>query len=196
MASLLSGAEIVRHNELHAEGSRLQKGLLLLDQRPPPHLGFFARRKLRKSIALFQEAIKINPTGWQSMMFIGKAHQSLNELNEALSWFLRAREIVPTNPSIAKEAGGMAGRLGQHDLAVQIMLPVADAHPNDPALQYNLGLSCLMAGQAQVACKAFERACRLEPGRDANFRLAVLAEKVRDGLVPTPKTEAEIKKVI
>jgi tetratricopeptide (TPR) repeat protein len=192
MAVPLSSADIAQHNEIYNEACRLQKGLLLLDQRPLPRLNFFTRRKLRKSINLFQKAIEINPTGWQSMVFIGKAHQSLNELKEALAWFARAHELVPTNSSVAKEAGKVAGELGLHDQAIQIMLPVASANPDDAALQCNLGLSCLIAGQAQAARDAFARAAVIEPERGINLQLVKLAEKIRDGVCPKPKSEAEV----
>jgi tetratricopeptide (TPR) repeat protein len=170
--------------------------LLFLDQSPPPRLNFFTRRKLRKSIALFQQAVEINPTGWQSMLFIGKAYQSLKELKEALTWLLRAHEIVPINSSVAKEAGKVAGELGQHDVAIKIMSPVASLNPDDAALQCNLGLSCLIAGQAQAACEAFDRSCVLEPDRKMNFQLVALAIKIRDGRLSPPKTEAEIIKAL
>jgi tetratricopeptide (TPR) repeat protein len=196
MTLSLSSTEIAKHNSLYNEACRLQKGLVLLDKSPVPRLGFLARRKLQKAIRLFQEALKINPEGFQSMLFIEKAYQRLGNLPEALVWFRRAHEIVPTNPIIAKEAGGQAGQLGQHDLAIEIMSPAASAHPNDVVLQYNLGYTYLMSGQTQASCDAFEHVCKLEPDFPRNIKLLALARKVHAGQIPVPKTEAEVLKVI
>ena len=65
------------------------------------------------------------------MLLIGKAFQSLGELEPALSWFLRAHDCVPAHPSVAKEVGYAAGRLGQHEVAVRVMQTAAREHPED-----------------------------------------------------------------
>jgi tetratricopeptide (TPR) repeat protein len=196
MGRQFSDSEITRHNALCNQASQLQKGLIWLDGHQISKPGFFARRKLRKSIALYEEALKINPDSWQSMTFVGKAFQALNRLEEALTWFKSALSLDPNNPVIAKEAGGTAGLLGKHDLAVQIMTPVALTDPNDVVLQTNLGLSCMLSGKTLEASNAFETVYRLEPQRPMNARLAAFAKKVHLGEEPIPKTEAELLKRI
>src|SRR5262245_14424406 len=112
----LSPEEIHRHNELYNRACRLLEGLVILDGQPHKAPGFFAKRRLREAVRLFQQVIELNPANWQSMLFAGKAFQSLGELDHALSWYLRAHDCVPTHPSVAKEIGYAAGRLGRHDV--------------------------------------------------------------------------------
>ena len=189
----LSPEEVQQHNELYDRACRLLDGLVMLDDRPHKNPGFFGRRRLRQAVQLFQQVIELNPANWQSMLFIGKAFQSLGELEPALTWFLRAHDCVPGHPSVAKEAGFAAGRLGQHDVAVRVMQAAAKEHPEDPALHLNLGLSCLMSGKSADAREAFARVVELEPGRDVNKRLLSLAKDVEAGKRPCPTTEAEVQ---
>jgi Flp pilus assembly protein TadD len=103
---------------------------------------------------------------------------------------------VPENPSVAKEVGYAASRLGKHDIALQGMGKAAKHNPNDAALYCNLGLSCLLAGKATDACLAFERTVQLEPERNTNKQLLAFAREVESGKRPIPKTEEEISKAI
>jgi Tfp pilus assembly protein PilF len=192
----LTEEQIKRHNDLYAQANELSKGLVILDGSPRKALGFFQKRRLRKAIGLYQQVLEINPASWQSMFFIGKAFQSLGELDQAFSWFARANETVPENPSVAKEYGGVAGQLGRHEVAIRALEAVAMQHPNDAGLQTNFGLSCLMGGKLTQACKAFERTVELEPQNDVNRKLLALIREVESGKRPCPKTEAEILRVI
>jgi tetratricopeptide (TPR) repeat protein len=188
----LTEEQIKRHNDLYTRANELSEGLVILDDAPQRILGFFQKRRLRKAIELYQQVLEINRVNWPAMVGIGKAFQTLGELEQALSWFARANECVPDNPSVAKEVGYAAGRLGKHDVAVRVMESVAKQHPNNAGLQTNFGLSCLMAGKLADACRAFERTVELEPQRDMNKRLLTFAKEVESKKRPCPKTEAEI----
>ena len=187
-----SDDEIKRYNELYQQANRLIKDLVILDNKPLKNPGFFEKLRLRKAIGLYLQALEVNPKSWQTMFFVAKAHQSLGEMEPMLTWLMRANEHAPGNPSVAKEIGFAAGRLGEHGVAIQVMESAAKQNPNDSALHTNLGLSCLMAGKAAEACWAFERTVQLEPARDINKRLLALAREVQSGKRPAPKTESEI----
>ena len=192
----LTEEQVKLHNDLYARANELLEGLAILDDAPQKKLGFFQKRHLRQAIELHQQVLEINPANWPSMVMIGKAFQRLDELDSALKWFLQAHECVPDNPSVAKEVGYAAGRLGKHDVAVHAMEPVAKQHLNNAGLQFNLGLSCLMAGKLANARSAFERTVALEPQRDLNRKLLALVKEVETGKRPCPKTEAEISRAI
>jgi tetratricopeptide (TPR) repeat protein len=192
----LSPNEIQRHNDLYNQACRLSDGLMIIDGKPRKRPGPLERSRLQEAIHLFQQVIDLNPTNWQSMFFIGKAFQSLEELEPALTWFLRAHDCVPTNRSVAKEIGGTACRLGQHDVAINVIQAAIKEHPEDAALYVNLGLSYLISGKPTDACNAFERAVGLEPDRRANKLLLDLAKDVDAGKRPCPKTEREVVQAI
>ena len=192
----LTEEQMKQHNVLYARANELSKGLILLDDvsfKPP---GFFGKRRLRKAVELYKHVLEINSKNWPSMFAIAKAFQSLGEFQQSLDWFIRAHEGVPENPSVAKEVGYAASRLGKHDVALQAMGVAAKQNPNDAALHCNLGLSCLMAGKVADACLAFEQIVQLEPEREVNKQLLLFARDVESGKRPIPKTEEEISKAI
>ena len=191
-APKLTEEQIKRHNDLYARANELIKGLVIVDGTTQKSLGFFEKRRLRQAIELHQQVLSLNPINWSAMCMIGKAYQSFGELDQALSWFSKAHECVPDNPSIAKEVGYAAGRLGKHDVAVRVMEAVVKQHPNNAGLQTNFGLSCLMAGKLADACIAFARTVELEPQRAVNKKLLAFARDVESGKRPCPKNEAEI----
>lgn len=192
----LPDEQIKRHNDLYARANEMSKGLILLDDVAFKAPGFFAKRRLRKAIELYKQVLEINPKNWPSMFAIAKAFQSLEEFQQSLDWFIRAHECAPENPSVAKEVGYAASRLGKHDVALQAMMQAAKQNPNDAALHCNLGLSCLLAGKIEDACSAFERTIQLEPDQAVNKQLLAFAREVESGKRPIPKTEEEISKAI
>ena len=192
MNAQLIDHDVERFNALYSKGGDLQKDLVILDGSPQRKPGIFARRKLKESIQSFKEALVINPASWQSMYFIGKAFQALGDLESALTWFVKASKIEPEDPSIAKEAGLCAARLGKHLAAIRFMKAAASLHTGDAGLQCNIGLSYLMSGQVTEAVSSFSHAVKADPGNRMNQKLLKLAEAVAGEEIPCPRSEAEI----
>ena len=196
MNTQLTNIDVERLNALYEKGCELQKSLVILDGNPGKKPGFFGRSKLKKSIQLFEEALAIHPSSWQSMFFIGKAFQALGDLESALSWFVKAAKIEPENPSVAKEAGLCAAQRGKHSIAIRMMKGAASAHPDDAALQCNIELSYLMSKQVDEARTSFTQAVQADPGNKMNQKLLKLVESVAENKIPCPGSEEEILKLI
>lgn len=192
----LSDAEKQRHNELYHRACNLQSGLIMFDMVPRKRLWFIGRRRLRESIKLFQQVLEIQPDNWQSMVFIGKAYQSLGEQSEALTWFLRAYDHVPEEIAVALEIGATAGRVGRHDVAIRVTESAIRNNPGRAGLHSNLGISHLISGNTAEARRAFETAIELEPEEDVNRRLLALTVKVERKRCPVPKNESDIARYI
>jgi Flp pilus assembly protein TadD len=109
---------------------------------------------------------------------------------------VKAARIEPENPSVAKEAGLSAARLGKHLAAIRFMKSAASAHPGDAALQCNIGLSYLMSEQVSEARASFSQAVQADPGNKMNQTLFELAEAVAGNQIPCPRSEAEILELI
>lgn len=196
MKNTLTDEQIVRFNKLYEKANNMISGLLILDGRTNFKNGFFAKRKLKKAIELLELALKIYPENWQSMFAIAKAHQSLGDLETALTWLQNANQYEPENPSIAKEIGLCAGKLGKHNIAIQYMEAISKLSPNTIGLHVNLGLSYLMLNQLDSAKTSFNQAILVEPNSNTNKRLLALVENVISGKIPCPKSEKEIQKFI
>lgn len=187
-----SAKEAKAHNQHYDHACKLIKGELYLDGLTLPRLGFIARFKLKKAKKHFKAAIAINPSGWQSIFFIGKIEQRLGNQKEALDWMLKAHEFVPDNTSIAKEASLTASNLGMYQMAAQLADNAIQSNPNDAALMVNSGLAHICNGDAEMALSRFKCAAELEPEQKFNQRLVSYAGKVLTGIFPVPKSEADI----
>lgn len=188
----LSEEQVVRHNEHFKLGNELIEGLVYVENpsdKPPTAT---AKKRLRKAAIAFEQALAIIPTNWRAMVLMGKAHEALGDLEQALTAFLRAHDCVPEELVVALEAGSAAGRLGRHDVAVRVMESAVRHHPDDPRLPFNLGLSYLFMREFAKARAAIERTIELEPQREDNRRLLALVIDVESGARPCPENEADI----
>jgi tetratricopeptide (TPR) repeat protein len=189
----LTEQEIQRHNVLYEQANALLKGEVLIDGQPLANRpGFFARRKLRKAMRLFEEVPKLNPENWAAVFFMAKAHHRLGETKEALELMLRAHRGDPTVSGFAREAGLVAGQLGRFQESIELAKRAIETRPTDGSLYSNLGLSCLLAGEPAQAVQAFERAVELERGHHLTPRLLWVARQVLAGALPAPRSEAEV----
>lgn len=179
------------HNRLYEDAWKLGKEEIQLDGRVLSKPGFFARRRLHKCQRLIQQVLEIHPANWSAMFLLGKIEQRFGNENEALKWFLKAREFEPVNTSLAKEASLTASRLGDQSLAVRIVDEAIAVNPKDAALRVNSGLAHLLAGQPGKAAERFKEAVELEP-TSTNEKLELYAKRVVAGVLPLPRTEADI----
>ena len=186
-------AQIRRHNKLYGRGcSLIRKHVLIHGESRLAWPSWLARWRLRRGIALFQRALKINPDSWQSRFWIGKALQRLGDHGESMSWFADALRLDPTNTDIALEAGNEALQLGDYRLALAMIRPAAERYPEHAALQHNLGLAQLLGGQAQEAYESFSRAAavRSDP---LTANLVRTARLVLTGERPHPRTLQDLE---
>jgi Flp pilus assembly protein TadD len=117
-------------------------------------------------------------------------------MRPALEWLKKGNSVEPENLILAIETGLALGRLGKHKEAAAMLEVAALNHPHEPRIQCNLGLSYLMAGETENALKTFETLVQLEPDYPTNQKLLDLASEIQSGKKPTPKSEAEIAKMI
>ena len=188
--------QISAHNRAYEEACRLTKGEILLDGQPLSTPGWFASRRLKKAKRLFEDAIAINPAGWNAMFLIGKIEQRFGLRQEALDWMLRAREFALENTSLAKEASALASQLGMHELGARIADEAIAMKSDDAALIVNSGLAHILGGNSGLALARFREAVRLDPHDGTNRKLEAFAEKVIEGSLPIPKAEADIARAI
>jgi tetratricopeptide (TPR) repeat protein len=188
----LSDEQISQHDELFRTGRRLIKDLVGVEDLSHKPLNVSERKRLRKAVKAFEQALAIIPTNWRAMVLMGKALQSLGDNERALEVLLRANDCVPDEFIPALEAGTTAGRLGRHDVAIRVMESAFERHPDDSRLPFNLCLSYLFSRDVRKARRAIDRAIALEPQRDENKRLQALLMEIESGTRPCPENEAEL----
>ena len=189
----LTPTEIQSHNALYRRAySLIRPHIFIGGESRSARPGWFARRSLKKGIALFQCALGINPNSWQSRFWIAKALQRLGEHQESMSWFADALRLDEANEGIAKEAGVEALEVGDYKLALAIVRPAAERNPDDAALQHNLGLALLLCGRVAEAHQAFNRAAA-HHSDSVTSRLVTLTELVLRGERLCPRRLTDIQ---
>ena len=187
-------AEIERHNALYRRAYSLIRPHIFIDgESRSVRPGWFAKRRLRKGIALLQRALRINPGSWQSRFWIGKALQRLGDHRESFSWFSDALRLDQANDSIAKEVAIEALQVGEYPLALTLVRPAAQQNPDDAALQHNFGLALLLCGQVGDAHQVFTRALARQSDQ-VTARLVKLTELVLQGERTCPRTLNDVQR--
>jgi len=178
------------------KGAALIKGSIQLDRQQLGAVGFFERRRLIKALNHFKEASSIAPTNGAPMLLIAKIKQRLGDHDGSLQWLKKANSVEPENLILTIETSAALGRLGKHKESAAILEIAADHHPHEPRVRCNLGLSYLMAGETENAQRTFAVLVQLEPDFPTNQKLLNLATEILSGKKPTPKSEAEIARMI
>ena len=185
-------SEIDRHDTLVDEGWKLVEGQLLIHGNPPVGKpGFLVRRRLQKAIGCFEEALEINPEGWQSMWALGKIHQRLQNDALALNWFRRAYELNPEQPDVCREAAQAAMNRGNAEDAVRYCKTAVRLAPEDHGLKANLALALLLSGEYDEALDAGGQAVKGAPEDRISHQVLRLISEVKAGSRPRTLRELE-----
>lgn len=185
--------EADRHNALTGKGWALIKGRIVLhssgaSRRP----GWYARRQLRRAIECFEQALKINPTGWSSMWALGKIYQRLNQQATAFNWFAQAHALNPAQPDVAREAGIAALDIGRVEDALRLCLAARAIAPDDPGLICNLALAYCLAGRDSEAERCVTDAVASDPSDAISADVLKLVRDVASGRRPRPKRLCDV----
>ncbi len=181
MRGELSDEDVERHDAAYKEAWRLIRSDILLNGRSPRFPKWLVRRRLRKAVGLFEAALEINPSGWQSMWGLGKIYQRLGDHLKASNWFLRARLLEPTNPDVAREASLSTLDLGRTEESLALTEAALVANPRDAGLLANRALALLIAGQVTDARTLAAEAVRRNPKDRISKNALKLIEDVAAG---------------
>lgn len=194
---MLDADQTKKHNHLYEKAYGLLRGEILIDGKTlSPKPGFFAKRRLNKAIALFQEVLRINAENWAAMFGMAKAFHRLGDKPRAFDLMLKAHHGNPSLSGFAREAGLVAFQLGRFREGIELTHAAINTRPGDGSLYSDLGLGYLLAGDTNASVEAFRRASDLEQGHPLTPRLLALAEAVRSGAHPLPRSEAEVLRAV
>jgi tetratricopeptide (TPR) repeat protein len=106
----------------------------------------------------------------------------LGQLDTAYDLAKRAREASPNEPHLADTLGWISFKKGDYDNALRLLQESAGKLPDQPGVQFHVGMAHYMVGNEGPARIALQKAADASanfPGKDeARQRLAVLAIKV------------------
>jgi Flp pilus assembly protein TadD len=191
LQAVLTDAQVEQHNRLYGEAWRTASPHLRIDGRHFFWPAFLVRARLRRAKGLFEQALAINPNGWQSMWALGKLHQRLSEHASAVSWLQKAATVAPQEPNVQRELGIELLEVGEFERAVAAFRVAGQAQPSDPGHRANLALSLLLHGSTTEALGAADTALAMNPADPISQRLHSLVASVAEGRRPAPRTVRE-----
>jgi Flp pilus assembly protein TadD len=188
--------ESSEYTALFQRGAALIEGSIHLDGRQLSDPGFFEKRRLKKARPFFEQAFQADPLNAAPLFLLGKIEERLGNGAGNIEWLRRANDVEPNNPLVALELGAALGRRGMYQESLRVLGNAATRNPSDPRIHCNLGLSLLMAGEAEGAVHAFEHTTSLEPDVATNHKLLAYAIEVAAGRKAVPSSERDIARNI
>jgi tetratricopeptide (TPR) repeat protein len=105
--------------------------------------------------------------------------ERLNDLNKAYDLARKARDLQPQDAAAADTLGWVLYKRGDYQQALPILQESAEKVPDNPEIQFHLGMTAYMMGQADVARAALRKAASAAkdfPGKEESKRRLALLE--------------------
>jgi len=182
----VNNKEIDNFNNLFNRAIQRQKNLIFLDGYKRRPIGFFGKRKLRKSIEEFIECLELIPDHWQSMVLMAKSHQRLGEHRKAFELLEKAFTIELKNHTIPMEASLEAMHLEKIDIAIYYSEESLKRKPNDFSLLGNHAMNLLVAERDNEAKLTIRKAIDLNPTDKINQNIEKKINEVIAGKTKRP----------
>jgi tetratricopeptide (TPR) repeat protein len=188
----LNDDEINEFNYHYSRATEMMKGIIILDEYRPGNLNFFEKRRARKSIKYFENALAIVPNNFASLFFLGKIYQRLKEYEKSLFYFEEGLEFEKENYSLPQEASLVAMHLNLIDKAIEYSSEALNRNPDNYGLMGNHAMNLLIGGKDQEATKIIENALKLAPKDVVNNNIQKKILEVISGIINRPTFKQSI----
>jgi tetratricopeptide (TPR) repeat protein len=183
----LSNEQVAHINSLYEKACAKMDGLVLLEGYRPRGIGFFAKRRANKAIALFNEILTMVPSHFQSLFFIAKLYQRLRNYEQSLFYFETALQTEHTNPNLPQEASIVAMHLGQLEKALAYSAEAVRRKPDHIGILGNHAMNLLVAARDEEAHALIKKALAIDPRDEINLSIRRRIVSVMANGSPRPK---------
>jgi tetratricopeptide (TPR) repeat protein len=122
----------------------------------------------------YEKVLLINPNFVPALNNLAYLEaERLNELDKAYELARRARDLQGDNPAIADTLGWVLSKRGDYQQALTILQDSAEKLPDNPEIQFHLGMTAYAMGQTDIAKVALKKAAAAPndfPGKDESKR--------------------------
>jgi tetratricopeptide (TPR) repeat protein len=134
-----------------------------------------------KARATYEKLLVLNPDSATALNNLAALYtEQSKQLDKAYELAQKARTLEPGDGSIADTLGWILYKRGDYQQALALLREAAGELSDDPEIQFHLGMTSYMMGQADAARSALEQAAQSTddfPGKsEAQRRLALLKE--------------------
>ena len=124
---------------------------------------YFENKQIKKSIHMYEEALRLNPNLSIILHRMGVALTRLGELSRAARVLKKASKINPKDGAILNDLALVLWNQGETKKAIQILKTSVKKDPERSESHSNLGVFSLAIGKPEEAKMALREAIRLEP---------------------------------
>jgi tetratricopeptide (TPR) repeat protein len=187
-----SQAEADRHNTLTKKGWAILNDHILLLGREQVRIGYFAKRRLKKAIGCFHQALRIAPEKYASRWALGKIYQVLGDHELSLKWFEDAWAVEKGNADVCREASLAAMDCGDFSKALDFSNKAISLKPEDAGLHCNRALALMFLNRDAEAIEAVANSLKLNPDDEIALNVRAIVHSVANGGRPRPKSMKEL----
>jgi tetratricopeptide (TPR) repeat protein len=121
-----------------------------------------------------RSAIRLEPENAIAHLNLGITLENLRRFEEALTELNEAKRLSPQNATIHNELGNLLNNyLGRTADALVAYQEARRLDPDQPSIQYNVGLALMLLGKSAAAIAPLQEALRLDPQyRNARYVLS------------------------
>jgi tetratricopeptide (TPR) repeat protein len=128
----------------------------------------------------YEKLLAINPDFVPALNNLAYLYtERLNDLNKAYDLARKAHDLQPQDASAADTLGWVLYKRGDYQQALTILQESAEKAPDNPEIQFHLGMTAYMMGQTNLAKVALRKAASASkdfPGKDESKRRLALLE--------------------
>lgn len=183
-------------NDLYRQSCDLVLPYIRLEgpsDRPAPDLSL-ATENLRKGIEGFKQVIAENPESWVAYWMLGKAHQALEEDEEAYQAFLAAHKIKVVEENVMRELALECLRTKRFDMAAYYCQGAQEFDPEDYTLWANMAVAKLFQHKLDAAEQWANRCLQKLPNDEPSMQVLRIVKEIRAGTRAMPTDFNELEK--
>ena len=136
----------------------------------------------KKEADVYEKMLEVDPNNNLALNNLAWIYaQNIPRLDRAYDLGQRARALMPNDPATADTLGWICFLRGAYPTALGLIQASSAKLPNDPEIQFHLGMANYMSGNEDAARVAFQRALQINAGLEFSDRdeskncLAILA---------------------
>lgn len=156
---------------------------------PPDSEG---RARIEKGMQNLELVLRLKPTHWPALWYMGKCHQALGQTERSYEFFKAASDLVTTQPDVYRELMFACMELGRSEESLTAARAALAASPSDPGLRANLALALLLAARLDEAQSTAEEALAQAPDDSLTRDLLDTILRVRRGEMPQPHRMSDL----
>ncbi|MCL4796107.1 MAG: tetratricopeptide repeat protein [Bryobacteraceae bacterium] len=177
------GEVLRRRGQMQASIELLRRGLQLDNNSPSANLQLAmtldAAGLKRESLPLYEAIVKIQPDNAIALNNLAfMLAEDGRDLDQALTYAQRARQLMPNNPDVADTLGWIYIRKNLSDNAIRIFRELTAKHGNIAMYHYHLGMALHQKGDRAGARQSLQTALSLRPGKEDEVKIRELLARV------------------